>query len=158
MYYDYDAYRVIEKAKNEEWKKYSLGELVYSELKYPKETFTYLTPLTALKVGELVLVHNRMILAEPRDQVAFEGFVPAGSELVNPNLKTESQEVGGKSSNALFEHEEWRDDRYFATVSSLDAGVYGFDYIFRPTHAGTYELRPSRVFEFYHGEIFGRTA
>lgn len=158
VYYDYDAYKAIEKLKREEWEKYMQNEIIYTELKYPKETFSYLEPLTTLNVGQLVLVHNRMILAEPRDQVAFEGFVPAGSELVNPNLKTESQDVGWKSSNTLFEHEEWQDDRYFATVSSLDAGIYGFDYIFRPTHAGTYELRPSRVSEFYHPEIFGRTA
>ncbi len=62
------------------------------------------------------------------------------------------------SRTTLFDHEEWQDDRYFATATSIDTGIYTFDYIFRPTHAGTYELRPSRISEFYHSEIFGRTA
>lgn len=79
---------------------------------------------------------------------------------MNPNLKTESQDVqqDQKEVAQMFDHEEWQDDRYFATTSRLDAGVYVFGYVFRPTHAGVYELLPSRVSEFYHGEVFGRTA
>ena len=158
-YYDYHQYQTIEKAKNKEWSQYNEGKMLYTDLKYPKEVIEYLKPLTSLKVGALVVAYNRMILAEPRDQIAFEGFIPSGAELVNPNLKTESQDVtNNASSYSLFEHEEWQDDRYFATTSSLDAGIYTFHYIFRPTHSGTYELRPSRVSEFYHPEVFGRTA
>lgn len=62
------------------------------------------------------------------------------------------------SSTTFFDHEEWQNDRYFATRSRLDAGVYTFGYIIRPTHVGTYELRPSRVSEFYRPEVFGRNA
>ena len=69
------------------------------------------------------MVYNRMITPEPRDQLAFEGFIPAGAELVNPKLKTESQDVRNASSplSSIFDHEEWQDDRYFATRSHLDA-------------------------------------
>lgn len=131
----------------------------YADLEYPKDIVAYISPLKALKVGELVLAYNRMITGEPRDQVAFEGFIPAGSELVNPNLKTESQDVRNADSltRTLFDHEEWQNDRYFATTRTLDPGVYTFNYIFRPTHVGTYELKPSRLSEFYNGEVFGRT-
>lgn len=178
--YDYAEYQAIEKAKATEWAKYLKGDILSTELKYPKDITTYLTPLTSPKVGTLVIVYNRMIAAEPRDQVAFEGFIPAGAELVNPNLKTESQDVvnastentnppsdgmyadsaptSRKTMNPLFDHEEWQDDRYFGTVARLDAGIYTFTYIFRPTHVGTYELRPSRISEFYHPEVFGRTS
>ena len=74
---------------------------------------------------------------------------------MNPNLKTEDQSI---RFNSIFDHEEWQDDRYFATVSSLDAGVYTFGYVLRPTQAGTYQLKPSCAFEFYHPEVFGRVA
>jgi uncharacterized protein YfaS (alpha-2-macroglobulin family) len=86
--------------------------------------------------------------------VAFEGFIPSGSELVNPQLKIEnSQNV----QESIFEHEEWQNDRYFGTASSLESGIYTFGYIIRPTHVGIYQLFPSRTFEFYHPEVFGRT-
>jgi hypothetical protein len=71
-YYDYAEYQVVDRAKTEEWKKYTNGEIEYAELRYPKDTVDYLKPLTSLKVGELVLAYNRMITSEPRDQVAFE--------------------------------------------------------------------------------------
>jgi uncharacterized protein YfaS (alpha-2-macroglobulin family) len=84
---------------------------------------------------------------------------------VNPELKTENAQNaltrtfshGARGNNgSIFEHEEYQNDRYFGTVTSMEAGVYTFGYIIRPTHAGTYQLLPSRVFEFYHPEVFGR--
>lgn len=157
-FYDYDSYKSVKKTKEEEWLKYMSGSIDFSSLKYPKEIVTYLKPLETLTVGKLVYVHNRVITGEARDQVAFEGFIPSGAELVNPELKTESKDVAMQHlNNFVFEHEEYRDDRYFGTAPSLEAGVYGFGYILRPTHAGTYQLLPSRVFEFYNPEVFGRT-
>lgn len=152
-YYDYDAYKSIQKAKDEEWAQYLSGSLAFRDLKYPKEAVTYLKPLENLTVGRLVYVYNRIITGEARDQVAFEGFIPSGSELVNPELKTENAQ---NRQESVFEHQEWQDDRYFGTVRSLDAGVYTFGFIIRPTHAGQYQLLPSRAFEFYHPEVFGR--
>lgn len=159
-YYDYSAYKIIEQKKNEEWENYIYGNIRYSDLKYPDSVTTYLTPLSKFKVGELVFVENRVIVWEARDQVAFEWFIPSGTELVNPNLKTESLDVSQESSDmsmSIFAHEEWQDDRYFATTPLLYPGDYAFHYVIRPTHRGTYEVRPSRIFEFYNGEVFWRT-
>lgn len=166
-YYDYDAYKSIQKAKDEEWAKYLSGSVAFKDLKYPKEVVTYLKPLESLTVGKLVYAYNRIITGEARDQVAFEGFIPSGSELVNPQLKTEnaqnaltptlSQRARGENGS-IFDHEEWQNDRYFGTVRSLDAGVYAFGFIIRPTHTGTFGLLPSRAFEFYRPEVFGRTS
>lgn len=153
FYYDYNAYKSVKKAKEEEWANYMDGSVEYKDLKYPKEIVTYLTPLDSFTIGRLVYIHNRLITGEARDQVAFEGFIPSGSELVNPELKTEN--IRNKRET-IFEHEEWQDDRYFGTVPLLDAGVYTFGYIIRPTHIGMYQLLPSRAFEFYHPEVFGR--
>ena len=89
-YFDYNEYRVTSKAKEDEWASYMSGSIAYKDLKYPKDVVTYLNPIENLTVGKLVYVHNRMITAETRDQVAFEGFIPSGSELVNPEFKTEN--------------------------------------------------------------------
>ena len=36
--------------------------------------------------------------------------------------------------------------------------MYSFDYVLRLTHAGSFSIKPSRMFEMYHEEVFGRTA
>lgn len=71
-YYDYDSYKSIQKAKDEEWARYLSGSLNFRELKYPKEVVTYLKPLENLSVGKLVYAYNRIITGEARDQFAFE--------------------------------------------------------------------------------------
>lgn len=154
-YYDYDGYKSVKKAKEEEWINYVSGAMDFKDLKYPKEIVTYLKPLENFTVGKLVYTHNRIITGEARDQVAFEGFIPSGSELVNPELKTENVQ---NKQETIFEHEEYQNDRYFGTVPSMEAGIYTFGYIIRPTHAGTYQIIPSRAFEFYHPEVFGRVS
>lgn len=154
-YFDYNEYKKIEALKNEEYASYMSGDLDYTALKYPKDVVEYLTPVITGKVGQLLFVHNRVITSEARDKVAFEGFIPSGSELVNVNLATEDQSL---RMNSIFDREEFRDDRYFGYTTSLDSGVYSFDYILRLTHDGTYLVKPSRIFEFYNEEVFGRTA
>lgn len=158
-YFDYNEYKSIKKLKEEEWANYLSGSIAFSALKYPKDVVTYLKPLDSFTVGKLVYTYNRIITGEARDQVAFEGFIPSGSELVNPELKTENigRDVSQKRLyENVFDHQEWQNDRYFGTVSNMEAGVYAFGYIIRPTHAGTYQLLPSRAFEFYRPEVFGR--
>ena len=152
-YFDYNEYKSIKKAKDEEWANYMSGSVAFKDLKYPKDVVTYLKPVDSFTVGKLVYAYNRIITGEARDQVAFEGFIPSGSELVNPDIKTENVQ---NKQETIFEHEEFQDDRYFGTLRSMEAGVYTFGYIIRPTHAGTYQLLPSRAFEFYHPEVFGR--
>lgn len=154
-YFDYNEYKSVKKMKEEEWARYLSGSIEFKDLKYPKDTVAYLKPLESLTVGKLVYVHNRIITGEARDMVAFEGFIPSGSELVNPELKTENIQ---NKQETIFEHEEYQNNRYFGTVSSMEAGIYTFGYIVRPTHAGTYQLPPSRAFEFYHPEVFGRVS
>lgn len=183
QYYLLSEYKRVEALKSDEWKKYVAGEIEYATLKYPKDIVNYLTPQSKFKVGDLVFAYTRLITSEARKQPAFEGFIPSGAELVNTKLATETKEaittsavnipstdelsgqiqydsksVEAGYSTSLFDHEEYRDDRYFATASTLDGGDYGFAYTIRMTHAGTYSVRPSRAFEFSNSEVFGRSA
>ena len=147
-YYLLSDYQKIRTLKNEEWDRYEQGEISYGELKYPKDIVNYLTPKTSFHVGDLVYVHNRLIANEARMRPAFEGFIPAGSELVNTIFSTETKDVVNSnvtyvqdpyappsavdlsaqsqvesdySYSKLFDHEEYRDDRYFATANTLEA-------------------------------------
>lgn len=153
-YYDENEYRRIEALKNEEERSYSAGKIRYDELKYPKSVYEYLDTVDSFKVGRLVRVRYRVIVAETRDRVAFESFAPAGTELVNTRLATESKTV---RKDTFFDREEFLDDRYFAYAEALEAGDYEGSYAFRATHAGSYSVPPTKIFEFYNPEVFGRT-
>ena len=87
-YYSYDEYNKILGLKAKEMQAFRDHKISYDELKYPKSTFAYLTPVKEIKVGDVLIAYNKVITSEARDRVAFEGFIPGGMELVNPNLST----------------------------------------------------------------------
>ncbi|MFA5917809.1 MAG: MG2 domain-containing protein [Candidatus Gracilibacteria bacterium] len=156
-YYDYNQFKKIDSLKKEEWKQYEALKISYDQLKYKKSVYEYLTKVSIFKVGQLVVVRNRLITPETRDKVAFEGFIPAGSELVNPNLATSSKAVFNLGEN-IFEKTEYRQDRLFGYITTLNSGIYDFAYLVRFTHAGTYYVKPSYISEFYNAEVFGRSS
>ena len=119
--YDLSEFRRIDALKKEEYAKFEAGKIRHSDLKYPKGAYEYLEPLKKSRVGQLVLVRYRLVLPEARDRVAFETFVPAGAEVVNTRLATESKSV---SEDTFFSREEFLDDRYFGYSESLSAGDY----------------------------------
>ncbi len=49
--------------------------------------------LNQAKVGQVVRGHLKITVSKPRNFVAIENFIPAGTELVNFNLATENQNV-----------------------------------------------------------------
>lgn len=152
-YFDYNQFRKIENLKNLEWANYMSGTIDYKDLKYPKNVTEYLSEIKDFKVGQLVLTYNKVVTSEPRDQVAFEWFIPTGSELVNTNLSTENKSL--KFTN-FFDREEFRDDRYFGFTSRMDAWLFEFNYVLRITHKWDFNLKPSQISEFYKSEVFWR--
>lgn len=155
-YYDYNEYKKIDSLKKEEWLQYVKWQKSYNELKYKKSTFEYLIKLNNFKVGQLVVVRNRIITSETRDKVAFEWFIPAWAELINPNLATSSKAAFG-FWNEIFEKEEYRLDRFFGYTTTLYSWIYDVSYLIRFTHAWEYYVKPSFINEFYNNEIFGRS-
>lgn len=156
-YYSFADYKKIESLKNEEYEKYLNGEMRFEDIKYPREVVQYLIPITKGKVWELVLVYHKLVVSESRDQVAFESFIPSGSEIVNTNLATEDQTVQDVATDIMLDRKEFRDDRYFAWKESLEPWIYQFAYTIRLTHTGVYQVKPSQVSEFYKPEVFGRS-
>ena len=127
-------------------------------------------------MGELLVVHNKVITTETRDKVALEWFIPSGAELINPNLATSpkisqiqksqrwrnrrkmySQEAQVYNSYTLFDTNEYRSDRFFAYKRVIYPWIHTFSYLIRLTHAWEYSIKPTRISEFYNVEVFWRT-
>jgi len=60
-----------------------------------------------------------VVTSEARDQVAFESFIPSGSEIINTNLATENQTIMDIATNISLDRKELRDERYFGWKNEL---------------------------------------
>ncbi|MEI7557476.1 MAG: hypothetical protein WCJ45_01095 [bacterium] len=80
----------IARKKSAERSQYTQNKITYSALKYPKAITEYLQEEKSPKIGEVLVANIRFVTSEPRQQVAIDNYIPAGTELINPNLSTES--------------------------------------------------------------------
>jgi hypothetical protein len=116
--------------------------------------------------GALVRVRLTVSLPALRHFVAIEDPLPAGFEVVNLALATESRaEAGAAFRDAegtdaawgrWYDHVERRDDRVVLYANYLPAGTYTFEYLARATTAGTFTAGAPRVEEMYSPEVHGR--
>jgi uncharacterized protein YfaS (alpha-2-macroglobulin family) len=130
-----------------------------------------------IRSGARVRVRLTMVAQARRYHVALVDQLPAGLEILNPELavtesipgekygKTpvvefRSQSLGrGKLywSQNWFEHQNFRDERAEAFTSLLWEGVYNYSYVARATTPGEFVVPPAKAEEMYHPETFGRT-
>ena len=65
----------------------------------------------------------------------------------------------GESKRTLYPtHTESHDDRVFLYVSSIEPGVYEYEYFLRALVPGTFQHLPARAEQLYFPEVFGRTS
>lgn len=157
-YFLYSEYQKIQSLKMQEYAKYLSGELIYDDLKYPREVEEYLTSITSGKIWDLVLVYNKVVTNETRDQVALESYIPSWSEIINTSLATESKQVNDVATNISLDRKEFRDNMYFWFIEKLNPWIYNYSYTIRLTHNWTFKVIPSKVSEFYTPEVFGRSS
>lgn len=130
-----------------------------------------------IKSGARVRVRLTMVAQARRYHVALVDNLPAGLEILNPELAvTESipADQGGNTSvleygsrsygygswwwrQYWFEHQNFRDERAEAFASLLWEGVYNYTYVTRATTPGQFVVPPAKAEEMYHPETFGRT-
>lgn len=131
-----------------------------------------------IKSGTRVRVKLTMVAQTRRYHVALVDPLPAGLEILNPDLAvTEAiptDKNGGNSSlleygsqsygrgylywrSQWFEHQNFRDERAEAFTSLLWEGVYNYTYVARATTPGQFVVPPAKAEEMYHPETFGRT-
>lgn len=118
--------------------------------------------------GTIVKVTLRVITPQQRNFVVVEDPVPAGFQIINTSLQTESSELGQVLSDMSSEDQRWRwwgsfnhrelhDDRVLLFADQLTAGVHTFTYLARAITPGTFAMPAAHVEMMYEPEVFGRT-
>lgn len=130
-----------------------------------------------IKSGARVRVRLTMVAQARRYHVALVDNLPAGLEILNPELATteaipaDTQPRTGIATYGSrsygygswwwrqywFEHQNFRDERVEAFTSLLWEGVYNYTYVARATTPGQFVVPPAKAEEMYHPETFGRT-
>lgn len=150
---------------------YTLGQ-VYEPLAYDKPVnagFEVSRKLTALdgtavssvRAGERYKVTLIVRNAAVRHFVVAEDFIPAGFEIVNGSLATESVEAlaaGSETANAAFARDEKYDDRIAAFADYLPAGTHTYSYTVSALAPGTFAWPSAWASQMYEPAVFGRNA
>ncbi|NOT46558.1 MAG: hypothetical protein HOP17_02245, partial [Acidobacteria bacterium] len=131
-----------------------------------------------IKSGARVRVRLTMVAQARRYHVALVDQLPAGLEILNPELATTEAippDTGGGNTSVMevgsrsygrnyywwrmnwFEHQNFRDERAEAFSSLLWEGVYNYTYVARATTPGQFVVPPAKAEEMYMPETFGRT-
>ncbi|MEP6894720.1 MAG: alpha-2-macroglobulin family protein, partial [Chloroflexota bacterium] len=125
-----------------------------------------------IKAGARVRVKITMVADNRRYHVALIDPLPAGLEIVNPDLAISQSTPQDPTSpdyrygdllskswwwGTWYEHQNMRDDRAEAFTSLLWDGVYKYSYIARATTPGTFIAPPAKAEEMYSPEVFGRS-
>lgn len=124
--------------------------------------------VNSASVGEVLKGRVEVVVSNDRNYVNIDSYIPAGFELVNFALSTESQNnymdpnvdnivIESDTQDLYPDFQEIRDDRLFLFRQSLTPGVYKFDYYVRALIPGKYNFLPSYVYEKYTPENFGRS-
>jgi len=117
-----------------------------------------------VKAGTRVKVKLNMIADNRRYHVALVDPLPAGLEIINPNLAVSESLPESPSEegtffywwNRWYQHQNMRDSRVEVFTSLLWDGVYEYSYIARATMPGTFIVPPTKAEEMYSPEVFGR--
>ena len=119
-----------------------------------------------IRAGARVRVKLTMVVPSRRVHVALVDALPAGLEVLNPELAVtgkvpQDPNDGGYERrwwSTWFEHQNLRDERAEAFASLVRAGVYEDGYAARAATPGTFVVPSARAEEMYAPETFGRSA
>jgi hypothetical protein len=133
--------------------------------------------LQQVALGPDVIIETRLTITVPEDMyfVSVEDNLPAGVELINPNLNTSRRAIAPEQQEEI----ELFDLRYpfesgfggwlfgSASIRSssvqwlapyLPAGTYQLTYRFVPVFAGEFRVLPARAYQYYFPDVQGTSA
>jgi uncharacterized protein YfaS (alpha-2-macroglobulin family) len=121
-----------------------------------------------IKAGARVRVRLTLVAVNRRYHVALVDRLPAGLEIINPDLAV-SESVPSDPSDTTsggywwwwgpwYDHQDLRDAGAEAFTSYLWDGVYNYSYVARATTPGEFVVPPAKAEEMYSPEVFGRSA
>jgi hypothetical protein len=122
-----------------------------------------------IRAGARIAVELTMVATASRYHVALVDPLPAGLEVINPDLTPSAippgnpspLERGGRGSwwwGPWYQHQNLRDNRVEAFTALLPGGVYSYRYEARATTPGEFVVPPAKAEEMYTPETFGRSA
>jgi uncharacterized protein YfaS (alpha-2-macroglobulin family) len=131
------------------------------------------TPSDQSTLGSTQYVTVRLTLTLPVDMyyVVVEDTVPAGMEIINPNLNTSQQNFDPLSDPAtqfnspyggwgwwLFQRAVISDQGARWMADFLPAGTYEITYRLSPSVAGEFRAIPARAYQYFFPEVEGSSA
>ena len=130
------------------------------------------TPVSVAKVGDTLTVRLTIVLPNDAYHFVVEDYIPAGTEILNTNLKTSQLGITGEPEPLYDPHDPYGqgwgwwlfnpaqiyDDHISWTASYLPAGSYDLTYKLTILQAGEYKLLPARAWMFYFPEVQGNSA
>ncbi len=125
------------------------------------------TPIETAPVGTNVRVTLTIIAPNDLHYVVIEDPIPAGTDAVDPGLRT-SEQIGTRpevdTTHPLsrgwgwwyFSHTEFRDEKVVIYATYLPQGTYEYSYTIRTGLPGEFNVIPTTGQEFYFPEVYGR--
>ncbi|MBK9923846.1 MAG: hypothetical protein IPP66_01015 [Anaerolineales bacterium] len=139
----------------------------YEGVDDPEDVYQDSNGVWHIKAGTRVKVKITMVADNRRYHVALVDPLPAGLEIINPDLAVSQSAPQDPASpdyrygwwwwGTWYEHQNMRDNRAEAFTSLLWDGVYEYTYIARATTPGTFVVPPAKAEEMYSPEVFGRS-
>jgi uncharacterized protein YfaS (alpha-2-macroglobulin family) len=139
----------------------------YEGVDDPEDVYRDANGAWHIKAGARVRVRIKMVADDRRYHVALADPLPAGLEIVNPELAVSGNTPQDPNSTnyrygwwwweTWYEHQNLRDERAEAFTSLLWDGVYEYSYIARATTPGSFVAPPAKAEEMYSPEVFGRS-
>lgn len=118
-------------------------------------------PVTSFKAGQRYKVTLQVQNSAPASFVVLEDFIPAGFEIVNTSLATESVAQADLVQNSGwggFTRDEKYDDRIAAFADYLSAGTHEYSYLVQASVSGTFAYPSLWASQMYDPAVFGRNA
>lgn len=134
-------------------------ERVVKNLTAPARAGTAEAPF---KLGDQLLISYRFSTEKPQSFVAVEDLLPAGIEVVNPNLALFGAHFAPPSENdvspAELSHSEMRDQQTNLYFDQLPKGTTSYAVLARATAAGTFLWPATQIQPMYDSRFFGRSS
>jgi uncharacterized protein YfaS (alpha-2-macroglobulin family) len=111
------------------------------------------------RLGDQIAISYRFTADKPQAFVALEDMIPAGLEVVNPNLPAIAEYYPGVSfsSTAALSHSEMRDQQTNLYFDDVPAGAHEFAVLARATAAGGFVWPATQIVPMYDSRVFGRS-
>lgn len=140
---------------------------VYEPVDNPEDVVRGDDGIWRIKAGARVRIRLTMVAVNRRYHVALVDRLPAGLEILNPELSVSESIPSDPSDTSTsygwwwwgpwYEHQNLRDAGAGAFTTFLWDGVYNYSYVARATVRGDYVAPPAKAEEMYSPEVSGRS-